>query len=412
MEVDRNNAQRDPNNRRADQIAKRVSTRFATLNMNGFGDLVPGSALNKWGTLFKEMKDAKIGVLMLQETHLTIERTLRLEGMFGNRIKIFASLDPETPSAKAGVAFVLNKSLVSTKDASAIEIVPGRALQISIPNQYGEVTHALCIYAPANGNVARATFFQTVLQHYERHPLTPKPTLMAGDFNNTEDAIDRFPTKIPEASIQSLDELKAHLGLMLADGWRMTHPTSVDYTWYGNRTGGARIASRLDRIYTTQGIFNENARDWRIRAPGVRTDHLMQTVSIASQNAPEVGKGRPVFPKCLIKDNKLAKKMKEAGMNAQRQLDSLEQGTTERSIEHNPQTILLNLKNQWMSDARNREKEVVPRILEEIEELRKTRRNLQKNKNMEDLLRVSELQAVAKRLTELRLKRHKQRQAC
>ena len=71
------------------------------------------------------MRDKKIGVLLVQEAHMTQERCTQLEHLFSRRMKIFFSENAENPTGKGGVAVVLNKQFVLAAEATAMEIVPG-----------------------------------------------------------------------------------------------------------------------------------------------------------------------------------------------------------------------------------------------------------------------------------------------
>ncbi|EJF55630.1 DNase I-like protein, partial [Dichomitus squalens LYAD-421 SS1] len=229
----------------------------------------------------------------------------------------------------------------------------------------GDKLNILCVYAPTTEGVQeRKDFFQKVKTFYETHRDVPKPQVMAGDFNNIEDAIDRLPVgEQPDSSIADLDGLKQDLNLMMVDGWRATYPETRDYTFY--RTLNERaILSRLDRIYTTEELWTMS-RDWRIMETGISTDHKMVSVQLATMNSPVVGPGRPIFPIFLLKEKKLKQKMKERGMRAIRDLQKLEAGEP-RTETFNPQTILHAMKSDMMKDARKREKETVPKLLAKI----------------------------------------------
>jgi endonuclease/exonuclease/phosphatase family metal-dependent hydrolase len=74
----------------------------------------------------------------------------------------------------------------------------------------------------------------------------PHPDFMLGDFNLTEDPLDRAPAKLDnENAISALRELRQKLNLQ--DTWRETHPTERVFTFYSNTNSH----SRLDRIYTS-----------------------------------------------------------------------------------------------------------------------------------------------------------------
>ena len=83
------------------------------------------------------------------------------------------------------------------------------------------------------------------------------------------------------------------LGLMLADGWHMTFPTTQDLTFHQGSSTNA-VLSRLDQIYTTPNIF-ETAREWKISETPVKTDHSLVSVGLMNDQAPEMGKGQLLF---------------------------------------------------------------------------------------------------------------------
>ncbi|KAH9852797.1 Endonuclease/exonuclease/phosphatase, partial [Lenzites betulinus] len=371
---------------------------------NGFGSLRPENPDNKWKTMYQMIKKTGLGILLLQETHLTEQRKDDIKRMFKGRIKILYSAHPDAPTRKEGVAIVLNKSQVNANGAVPTVIVPGRALQVSLCAHGNDPFRVLCIYAPTSDGVdERRDFFKKVREYYETHPTVQKPHLIAGDFNNTEDVIDRLPVADPDASLGDLDDLKSALGLMIADGWRMTHPATRSYTFHRG-SGNEATCSRLDRIYVTPDVF-ARAREWDIIAPGVRTDHNLVTVQVTMTDAPRVGPGRPVFPLHLLRDKKLTKNMKDAGLRAIAQLEGLCNGT-ERTDAHNPQTVLYNLKKEWMSSARAREKETVPKLLAEIRQLEQEKARLAREREITESeeTRAANMVALNKQIVDLKVR--------
>ncbi len=288
-------------------------------------------------------------------------------------------------------------------------IVPGKAIQVSIPCQGGDTKNILCIYAPTSSGVAeRKRFYEEVRAYYEERPTFPKPHAMAGDFNNVEDAIDRLPiTDGPDASIPALDGLKISLGLMLADGWRMTYPSTREYTFHRG-SGPDAVFSRLDRFYVTPKTF-DGAREWQIREAGVRTDHSLILVQLTPDNAPVVGDGRPVFSLQLLKDKVLTRQIKDRGIQAIHELTVLETGAARSDIA-NPQLILHRFKKEVMKLARAREKDVVPKLLAEIRDRERQLRQTKANSNMTEQAKVAEATALTKQVRQLKERRYKQQQ--
>ncbi len=394
---------------RANENDRKTTLQIATLNVNGFGCLVRDHPDNKWGTMYRMMKEHRIGVLLLQETHLTVERKASLEKMFAKKIRIFHSEHPDAPTQKEGVAVVLNCRYLNASEATAVTIVPGRAIQVSVRGPGGDVRNLLCVYAPtSNGVNERKLFFKEISKYYEAHPECPKPHLMAGDFNNVEDALDRLPVgEGPDQSILALDELKEDLGLMLADGWRMTYPSVREYT-FQRGDGRNAVFSRLDRIYIAPALF-DNAREWRICDAGVKTDHSLVLVQLTSENAPVVGPGRPIFPLQLLKDKTLARSIRNRGLQAMNELELLatEGGRAEVT---NAQTILCNFKRDAMKLARTREREVVPKLLADIRDTERALRATKASKTLAEANKIAEAAALAMQLRQLKQRRFKQQQ--
>ncbi|OSD00579.1 DNase I-like protein, partial [Trametes coccinea BRFM310] len=392
-----------------DRKAQKMEMRLATLNINGFGNLIRDHDENKWSTMYRMLREQRIGVLMMQETHLTEERRDTLHRIFSDKIKIFHTEHTSSPTTKEGVAFILNKNIISTKGATARTIVPGRAMQLTIEWRGGELRHLLCIYAPtSNGQAERKRFFEEVRNFYEEHADVPRPHLMAGDFNATESDLDRAPHKAnrSDSSLEALDALKRSLNLMITDGWRETHPTKQDFTFF-RKANGAAAMSRLDRIYVRRDVFAW-MRNWEIKPIGVRTDHSLVTVCMTTPRAPEIGKGRPLFPLQLLSDKNLKKQMKERGVRAMRELDEIRK--LGRSNELNPQRVLEGLKSDWMTAARQREKAMMPRLLSEIKCMERDLEALKDREGLSNANKLVDIEAATNQLRKLQEKRLKLQQ--
>ncbi|KAH9858721.1 Endonuclease/exonuclease/phosphatase, partial [Lenzites betulinus] len=389
--------------------AQKTMVRVGTLNMNGFGNLTQGHNENKWGKMYRTMQDQRIGILLLQETHLTEERRRDIHRIFAQRIKVLHSEHPTAPTQKEGVAVVLNKKIVNAEGAQIKVVVPGRAIQLEMPWRGGKTKRMLCVYAPTSaGSGERKDFFNQVTKFYEEHRDVKKPHLMAGDFNNIEDPIDRAPLAAGAAdpSIDALDELKRTLGLSMVDGWRKTYPTSREYT-FQRGSGRDATMSRLDRIYVDRET-ERWAREWKIEPVGVRTDHNLVSVLITTENAPEVGRGRPIFPLNLLGNKALAKQMKERAGEAVVELEEIRRnGRTEA---RNAQITLKCLKKDWLEMAREMERKTVPKLLQEIGEAEEELRTLGRSETRGETERQEQQRLLTEQLRKLKETRIKQRQ--
>ena len=144
---------------------------------------------DKWNHINQLMRSKRIGIIVLQETHLNEQHTARMHHLFGKRLKIYYTADQDNPNSK-GVAVVLNKEITNVHDINSTEIIPGRALNIIIPWHQDQTINILAIYAP-NSAKENENFWRHLKQKWQQGN-RPKPDLMLGDFNIVEDAIDRI----------------------------------------------------------------------------------------------------------------------------------------------------------------------------------------------------------------------------
>ncbi len=333
------------------------------------------------------MRQKKIAILCVQEAHLTKDRAAEIEASFERRIfRVIASPDPVNPTGKGGVVIVLSKDHIASGDVEVKEIVPGRALLIRTKWRRDHYITILNVYAP-NVTPSDASenkkFWEEIEAYYLRHPRAPKPDFMVGDFNMVEDAIDRLPTRPDlEEAVDALDDVKMLLGLQ--DGWRAIHTTELAYMF----SSAQDSHSRLDRIYATQRMI-EMAREWEIKpATGVpNTDHRMVSVQAVNESDPLVGKGRWSFPKHLLQDRELLKKLNEKGRAALRKLE----GLTERTDSENAQTVLTSLKESFRDLARRRAKVVVPQTQKKLCDIEVELRRVQSNTSVPESIRKKEI---------------------
>jgi exonuclease III len=115
----------------------------------------------------------------VQEAHLTQEHVDGLHTLFGKRLQIHFSQGPNINAQ--GVAIVLNKELTNIKGVDQQNIIPGRAMLITLPWHSNLSLTILNIYAP-NAPSENQTFWETLDLEWDRQGL-PLPDIMLGDFN-------------------------------------------------------------------------------------------------------------------------------------------------------------------------------------------------------------------------------------
>jgi exonuclease III len=341
----------------------RAALKIASLNMRGHGDvshLDNMSAPNKWFHVNQMLRDQKIGVLALQETHMTDELCEAIERTF-KRIRILHCSDPEAPNSK-GVAIVLNKDITNASDAKSTPLIPGRAMSVSIPWHSEETIHILAIYAPNQANESK--HFWNDLKRIHRQKKTHKPDIMLGDFNVVEDAIDRLPSHPDDqATVTALRALKHGMGLI--DGWRCINQATKAYT-YTSRSNGAH--SRIDRIYASPKIIR-NSANWLADTPGAfDTDHRMVSVQVVNDKAPFIGKGRYAIPAQMCKDKKFMRETLKLAKDLES--DCLETESARGTPQHQTKQMLLKKFTEDIVEyAKKRSKEMTPRIDAKIKAL-------------------------------------------
>ncbi len=241
------------------------------------------------------MRQNRIAILALQETHYTQLQADRLNSMFTGLMHVHVSPDPDSPLAARGVAFALNLRIVRDDAVSLQTLVPGRAMALSLTRRRGTKLNLLNVYAP-NAAADNASFWRQLAVSADV-PGWKRPDVFLGDFNMVEDATDRAPARAdPETAVQALRTLL--IKLKLVDGWRARNGVTRMFSYLQLATGSQ---SRIDRVYVTEEILRMT-HSWDILPPGIPTDHCMVSVAIADYNEPDKGPGRWRLPSFLLSD--------------------------------------------------------------------------------------------------------------
>lgn len=156
------------------------------------------------------MKEKHIGLLCLQETHLTEEHKHQIEHLFSHHLLVLNSHDLSRPGNSVGVAFILNKELTNTLDAKMTVIIPGCATVLTISWHNEKKITILNTYVP-NSPSEYPTFWEKITIKWAELQLS-KPDIMLGDFNLMEDPIDHAPAyPNNEPAITTLRDLRTAL---------------------------------------------------------------------------------------------------------------------------------------------------------------------------------------------------------
>ncbi|KAF8175012.1 Endonuclease/exonuclease/phosphatase, partial [Mycena galopus ATCC 62051] len=295
--------------------------------------------------------------IAMQETHLDNGAAAEFEGIYQSWFKLVYSAHPENPCATAGVAFLLNKKWIDTENIRTYDLIPGRALMVSIPWHKGGVLNVLNIYAP-NKPKERDNMWTKLWENWRRDIHLPLPTIILGDWNFVEDPRDRLSTKKTDglrispsvpASFQRLKSL-----LKMEDGWRSTFPDSLEYTWTqphatAQTATKCQPRSRIDRIYVTH-TWMESCRNWSIEYTPIKSDHRLISVQLAYRSEIKPGHGRPNLSLYLLNTHKFIREILRRGMEMQAEKVRLE--AAERNSETNIQILWFKFKLEVMKYAR------------------------------------------------------------
>jgi len=154
----------------------------------------------------------------------------------------------ENPRTKAGVRFMINKKLIDPEEIKTYELIPGRAMVLEIKWLKTNTVSILNIYTPNERSAHAHYWADNIIKRCMLHIKTPD--IVLGDFNITEDAIDRMPPKLDnEKVIDALRETKQDWDLV--DIWRKANPTKKAFM-YRAQTHSGCIQARLDRIYVNK----------------------------------------------------------------------------------------------------------------------------------------------------------------
>ena len=357
----------------------RANITIATLNINGY--TAPASnmtGIEKWSAINHTINDNRIAILALQETHLDHDSLQQVRACFGGRLEIVTSQHPNNPRATARVAFVLNKTMIKPSEYTLYELLPGRAAALKIKWLENEETLLLNVYAP-NDHSEQATFWDSINERRQSLHLR-RPDFMLGDFNVTEERVDRAPAHLDDPrATEALRALRHSLNLH--DAWRHAFPHDRSFT-YRATANGNHIKSRLDRIYTTEAVSNQ-ILEWKTLITAVPTDHSLVMAKYAPKCAPIVGKGRWTWRLHTLNDVLLIAKVEERGIQLMAELQRLQETNTPREIS-NPQTLWKQFKDDIKKLAKDNKEKTHHKITTRIKKLREELCTLSNHPNLDE----------------------------
>src|SRR6266404_6093262 len=330
----------------SNNLKKKANLNIATLNLNGFASPTNEmSGLEKWEAINRTLNKHKIAILAVQETHLDRDRLQMLQERFDHKMEILFSPHPTAPTSTAGVAFVINKTLVKPGTYKASPMIEGRAIALKLKWHESVETTLINVYAP-NDKAEHPAFWNNVKLAQLSLGLRC-PDFLLGDFNLVEDPINRAPSHDDNApAVEALRELRHRNEL--EDTWRKTNPKERAFTYRAN-ANRQQIQSRIDRIYVARRR-EKRTQEWRTEPTLVPTDHWMTAVKFAPIGTPTIGKGRWLWKPWLMKNNKLIKQIIEKGKALEEKLNMNQRNHLRE--DSNPQTLWTQFKTEVMNKAK------------------------------------------------------------
>jgi exonuclease III len=183
--------------------------------MRGRGASRGNNPDSKWNHINQLVKEKHIGVLAIQETHLTQEHVDDLHQLFGKHLQMHFSQGQNVNAH--GVAIVLNREITNIHSIQQVDIILGRAMLLTLPWHSDLTITILNVYA-SNAHNENQQFWETLELKWVNLNL-PLPDIMLEDFNLVEDAIDHLPNHAdPSGATNAFNNLRSFL--QLKDGWR------------------------------------------------------------------------------------------------------------------------------------------------------------------------------------------------
>ena len=102
----------------------------------------------KWSTINRTIRTNKIAILALQEMHLDEEHASDIYRCFHKSFDLHYSSDPDNPRTSVGVAFIINKALITPHQISVKALIPGRTVLLTLTQPDNTKTSIINIYAP------------------------------------------------------------------------------------------------------------------------------------------------------------------------------------------------------------------------------------------------------------------------
>ncbi|KAF9018855.1 DNase I-like protein, partial [Hymenopellis radicata] len=352
--------------------------RLSSLNIKGRSSRTEeGAIVEKINEIPTMMRNKKVNVLALQETHYDENYVAEITERFGDTIHVEYSKAPGGRASRAeGVALVFYKPNTNVMGLTRREVVPGRGLVVAVPWHGDDVMKVMVGYAP-NAPKENAAYWRTCRTYMVENPEW-KPDALCIDGNIAPTALDRLPAHEDDReAVEAMNEFLRECDLV--DGWREENPDTAAFTFM--QTTSCPSSSRIDRICIKRSRLSQS-RNWEMESAkedGIDTDHKRVSCEVTMANAPEQGHGRYTIPSYVAKTKEMTKLINDIGVQLLKDMTRATEGN--RTARNNPQTLWSDWKEKIGDQLRKEAKKIMPKGKEKIAELNKQLKAVLRDKN-------------------------------
>ena len=259
-------------------------------NVRGMGDT------KKRRIIFNKFRSHSSQILLLQETHSTVELENVYKAQWGNNNIMFS----HGSAASRGVCIII-KSVPNLNVEKIYAITEGRVIIVKVIIKL-KTYFVVNIYAPNNIN-ERKVFFINLLSTMKKLNIGQMQSIViGGDFNTPLENQDKTgASPLNPDVISSINDLYNYFNLI--DIWRFLHPDILQYTWHRMRP---LSQSRIDYFLISNNVV-DSISNCGIQY-GVRSDH--SAVNLNIKQTSQRGPGFWKFNSLLLKDNIYLNKLK------------------------------------------------------------------------------------------------------
>ncbi|KAI6128058.1 Endonuclease/exonuclease/phosphatase, partial [Pisolithus croceorrhizus] len=252
--------------------------------------------------------------------------------------KILIINNPNTENDRsAGTTFALNKDHLKNRTWDHSILIPGRAARLKIKKNNETQIDIINVYSP-NETKEKIKFWKHLHEIIKKKD-NWENTLLVGDFNFVESAIDRLPAHTDEKTItDAFNKIKATL--QVTDGWRHQNETERAYTF--SKQNPTALA-QIDRIYVNVQKTSDY-QNWEITENYNISDHQLVITEIIPQTTPIRGPGLWRLNNADEQHIQTRKWIKKLLKNTKEKLKA-----TKDRKENNPQTIWAKTKEEIRS---------------------------------------------------------------